>query len=190
MLEQCRQFRSLLEGQDCLSVHLRKGSGKGFRLIAAKPLPRQKSSVATVEFPVGRHPRANGKVPGLSKEFGRVAVLPRQSQAHFRRDDGAQEGSSKHSIHGMIRVLMVGGRDKLGTGQALVGVADGKEFLRRNCVPGQGKGKDEEEQWLHFHFVPDLPMLFQFEEGFKDLSAMNAPRIYMEFLPKTPQALP
>jgi hypothetical protein len=54
-------------------------------------------------------------------------------------------------------------------------VADGKEFLRRNCVPGQGKGKDEKEQWLHFHFVPDLPMLFQFEEGFKDLSAMNAP---------------
>jgi hypothetical protein len=69
-------------------------------------------------------------------------------------------------------------------------VADGKEFLRRNCVPGQGKGKDEKEQWLHFHFVPDRPMLFQFEEGFKDLAAMNALRIYMEFLPKTPQALP
>jgi len=85
-----------------------------------------------------------GPVLRLAEEFGRISMLPRQSQAHFGGGDGGQEGSSKHSVQHVIRVIVVGGRDELGTGQSLVGMADGELFLRRTRVPCQGKRKDEE----------------------------------------------
>jgi hypothetical protein len=141
MLEQNRQLRASLKGWSPLSLYLRKSPGKGCRLIGRKPFPRQQATVATEEFPVGRCARPNGKVPGPPEEFNRIAALPGQSQAHIRRDDGGKEGSTKHSIQGVIGVLVVGGRDELEMGQALVRVTDGELFLRRTSVPGQGKGE-------------------------------------------------